>query len=343
MSIDLVLLRQHIANGIVCAQPHPTLPLTIFNYSQRCQYERLWDDVTLQCRGLVVHGDKIAARPFRKFFNDTEHDAIPWHIEHEITEKLDGSLLIAFYFDGDWRFATRGSFVSDQANEGERIFRATYDIGLLDPANTYLFEVIYPENRIVVDYGGRRDTILLAVIRTEDGQEQKRIVPGLKCARSLPAGTNPEQLRSIIKDDQEGYVVRFANGLRVKVKGERYIRLHRLITLCSSRTIWEHLSNGTSFNEMIELVPDEFMQWVDAERKALESQFTAIKTRTSDAVAAVASLPDRKSKAMKIMSEFKDVAAVAFAALDSKPLEPIIWKMVYPEFRRPEIAGRIET
>src|SRR4051812_10416341 len=101
VSIDLTTLAKHLADGNVREQTHPTLPLRILNYSAECQYEKRWDDVTLQCRGLVMHGDEIVARPFRKFFNESEHadGEIPWHLPSRITEKLDGSLLVWFCFE----------------------------------------------------------------------------------------------------------------------------------------------------------------------------------------------------------------------------------------------------
>ena len=60
--LDVDLLRQHVSAGIVNETAHPVLPLSIFNYSPRCQYEKLWDEVTLQCRGLVTCGATVVAR-----------------------------------------------------------------------------------------------------------------------------------------------------------------------------------------------------------------------------------------------------------------------------------------
>lgn len=345
--MDLDLLRKHVADGVVYEQRHPTLPLKIYNYSPRCQYERLWDDVTLQCRGMVMYGEQIIARPFRKFFNDTEHadGEIPWHLPCEVTEKLDGSLLIAFYFDGGWRFATRGSFTSPQSREGELIFKRTYSCDLLAKGCTYLFEVIYPENRIVVDYRGMRDTILLGIVRN-DGRELSldgSLVEGLRSVRRLPPTAEAKSLRSIISDVEEGYVVRFENGFRVKVKGQRYMELHRLITGCSSRTIWECLSQGKSFDEMLAIVPDEFGSWVKSERAQFLHAFDALNQQVEDGYVEVRDLPDRKSKAAIVTSKYRHVAPAIFAAIDGKQTASILWKQLYPEFRRPEVAARIEA
>ena len=72
--------------------------------------------------------------------------------------------------------ATRGSFSSDQALVGTDILHEQYlQQGYeFDPRYTYLFEILYPENRIVVDYRGLRDIVLLAVL-DKDGRTHREI------------------------------------------------------------------------------------------------------------------------------------------------------------------------
>ena len=66
------------------------------------------------CKGRIV------ARPFKKFFNlsDGRTDITG---EYEIYEKMDGSLGILFFYEGEWILASRGSFTSEQAIEGKKI------------------------------------------------------------------------------------------------------------------------------------------------------------------------------------------------------------------------------
>lgn len=48
---------------------HPTLPLTVYNYTNSCQYTRAWTPVTTAARGLVVDdAGNVIARPWAKFF-----------------------------------------------------------------------------------------------------------------------------------------------------------------------------------------------------------------------------------------------------------------------------------
>ena len=62
-------LNKYFEKGLVYKQVHPTLPLTIWNYTPKVQYENLWDEITLQARGLVTDNEgNVLARPFGKFF-----------------------------------------------------------------------------------------------------------------------------------------------------------------------------------------------------------------------------------------------------------------------------------
>ena len=94
----LRILEKYHDEGLLYKQTHPTLPLTIWNYTETVQYSGNWDEITLMARGLVTdnHGTVIA-RPFTKFFNmeERKHVATP---EFEVFEKLDGSLGIVFYY-----------------------------------------------------------------------------------------------------------------------------------------------------------------------------------------------------------------------------------------------------
>ena len=79
----LEILNKYYEDGWLIKQTHPTLDLTIWNYSPKVQYEKLWDDITLQCRGLVTDNEgNVVARPFKKFFNIEEG-------KHTSTEDFD--------------------------------------------------------------------------------------------------------------------------------------------------------------------------------------------------------------------------------------------------------------
>lgn len=103
----------------------------------------------------------------QKFFNygEKQHKALDSD-PFTVLEKLDGSLGIWFCYNKSWMMATRGSFISEQARVGQDM---AYEYGLqtkCDPSKTYCFEILYPQNKLVVDYKGRRELVLLAIIDT---------------------------------------------------------------------------------------------------------------------------------------------------------------------------------
>ena len=255
-----------VDEGLVSCRKHPVDDLWILNYTPECQFSRIWTDVTLQCRGLIVDAEgKVVARPFKKFFNLSEHDnpdfpRVPFGSPFKAYEKMDGSLGIAYISSGGWEIATRGSFESEQADFATSLLSQQYGdaIPLMSTENTYLFEIIYPSNRIVVDYGQARELVLLGVIRTADGVE----LP-LEDFRHLPFRQpkvfEVSDIESLPRDTQnfEGYVVRFDNGLRVKVKLDDYVRLHKLMTGITPNRLWELLAAGHDVEAVVKELPDE--------------------------------------------------------------------------------------
>src|SRR5690348_3368213 len=103
-SLDLANLQRMIDERYISVQQHPRLDLYIYNYTQSAQYDGVWNNETLQCRGLIMDSaNTIIARPFPKFFNLQEAidkgEQLPAE-EFVVTEKMDGSLGI-LYWDGD--------------------------------------------------------------------------------------------------------------------------------------------------------------------------------------------------------------------------------------------------
>ena len=78
--IDEYVLKEMLANGLISSRKHPFAPLTILTYTKECQGERIWNEATEKCRGLIIDDDlNIVARPFKKFYNYEEliADAFP--------------------------------------------------------------------------------------------------------------------------------------------------------------------------------------------------------------------------------------------------------------------------
>lgn len=256
---DPVELEKEIAQGYVSRRVHPDRPLTLYCYTRACQYEWRWNDVTRNCRGLIVDKDgTIVARPFPKFFNqgDDGETAVPdawWWV----SPKIDGSLAIVYHYGEIWDVATKGSFISDQA-AWARAFLTPTATADLDPGLTYCAELIHPANRIVVDYGMRRDLVLLACFDVATGTERSvidswrwRKIGSVNIEERL--GTEPIDFEGLAGTAYEGYVaVSVDRTKRVKVKNPDYLRLHKLLTGFTERDIWRLLGAdilGDGFGE----------------------------------------------------------------------------------------------
>lgn len=249
--VDAALLADAVERGLVSVRAEG--PLRIYNYTPKATYDRGWNEATLTCRGLIVDDtDRVVARPFPKFFGPTEPDApaVPEGRPMVVTEKLDGSLGIAYHHpDGGIRLATRGSLSSDQAVEATRIWGEKYVGVRFGHGVTPLFEIIYPANRIVTDYGDMRDLVLLAVIDVRTGADLPLEVidwPGPRATRH-DFGSLAEllgQVSSSQESAREGYVVRFDTGphaphVRLKLKFPAYVVTHRMLTGLTAARVWE--------------------------------------------------------------------------------------------------------
>ena len=167
-------LNSAIENG--CIYKKEKNDLTLYNYTVKCTQDRHWNDFTLSARGLVLCLDqkKIVALPFPKFFNygETGYD-IPKE-NYFSTDKLDGSLGIIYCWNNKWNVCTRGSFDSPQAQWAERWFTEHFfmkNFNTITNNLTILAEIIYPENKIVVNYGNTEELFFLSSYNRETFEE----------------------------------------------------------------------------------------------------------------------------------------------------------------------------
>lgn len=243
--------------------------LHIYSYSDSCTFDRMWTPITRVARGLIIDPNTkdIVALPFPKFFNVGENADILPDLPFETFEKMDGSLIILFHYQGEWRTATRGSFQSEQA-QWARIYIQRLDLSALDKDVTYLAEAIYPMNRIVVHYSVE-GLFLLAAYR-RDGEEMSYDAlcevsarAGFDLAKRLPYDSISDLLvkQKTLPATEEGWVLRFANGHRVKVKGDEYMRIHRLVSRLTPLAVWESMLAGDDLMTFKKELPEEF--WND--------------------------------------------------------------------------------
>ena len=326
LEINWEAVNRLVEEGYISQQRHPDRALIIYNYTHKCQYEWKWTAETMACRGLIVnHQREIVSRPFPKFFS-IEQRTEPLPIEpFQVFEKLDGSLGIGYTVDGRPAIATRGSFTSDQAAWATEFLRTQYPDLLFLDGRTYLFEIIYKGNRIVVDYGDFEGLILLALIDNETGADLELPEIGIPIVKRYDGINDIDQLATLEEPNKEGFVLLFKSGLRVKAKFAEYKRLHRILTGLTARNIWEALQTPNGLEVFLERVPDEFYAWVKVIESDLLAGYSAIENQCR---AEFKNLGDRKTTAKYFQR--CQYPAVLFKMLDGRDYSDLIWKRIYP-------------
>lgn len=263
----------------------PCKKLVLYNYTEKCTYDKHWNEYTLNARGTVyeIETGKVIANAFPKFFNYGEHTEekqteILKAKNFKVYDKLDGSLGIIYFYDGSWRVNTRGSFTSDQAVKGKEML-SKYQLNNMPKNMNFLVEIIYPENRIILDYGDKEKLVLLGCY--QDGldldAELKDIAYHLdmdiaKCY-NYNCLSELVELRKNLPATTEGFVVGLENGERLKFKGEEYLKIARILSGCSPLTFWESMKNGRVSYDLLKSIPEEFRPEFDKIAYSLESKY----------------------------------------------------------------------
>ena len=241
----------------------------IFNY-RLASYSQWLKEGALECRGITFSIDdegnmiECVSRPFEKFFNLNEN---PMTMDLDLTtivevqEKMDGSLISSVKTEGDIWLKSKGSLFSEQAQAANRLIRTEkykalyeYCVEIAKDGYTVIMEYVAPSNRIVVPYD-EEALVVLAVRNVEDGEYFPLdllcdIAPDHEqfCVKRVGFSDSVEFVDSISdKTGEEGFILLFESGQRVKVKTEWYLALHHLKdSINSQRRLFEACVMETS-------------------------------------------------------------------------------------------------
>lgn len=282
-------LQKEVQAGYIMCKTDESLGLEIYKYSNSCTYDKHWNVFTLIARGLILapKEKQVVATPFPKFFNYSEITTYLPDEPFETFTKYDGSLAIIYFWKSKWRVATCLSLQSEQSKWAEKWLHANINLGaVLVPGATYLAEIVYPGNRIVVPYD--YEGLVMLGIYTSYGQEMSydTIAPLENHTKFRVAKRNSyESIDDILKisetlpSSQEGFVVRFKNGYRIKIKGEEYCRIHRLISRCTPLAVWEAMRECDDLETIKKELPEEFAKDLDSMRVILNNLYNDFITK----------------------------------------------------------------
>lgn len=341
-------LNKAIQDGWVRVQTNEDNTLFIYNYTEIAQYKRYWSDVTLNCRGLILDAyGNIIARPWKKFFNYGERPLLfSTDTPVEVTDKKDGSLGILYRdpMTGEYKIATRGSFLSDQAIHATKVFNDKYSHIVNDVDGlTVLFEIVYPENRIVLDYDGLDDLILLGSVQNKYGwyygpSETAGMIGWTGPVTEVFEYRTTNDAFKDYRQNAEGLVIR-AGSEMVKLKQADYVALHKLVTGLNERAVWERLMSGETRASICSSLPDEFHGFVDKVGDELETKFKDIYYSSHVNYCGILNkMPGKSSMPegdwRKLFASYATKMPnydLLFAYLDNRPVRESIWKMIRPK------------
>lgn len=329
-------LTEAIEDGSVSRRPHPSLQLYIYNYSPMASYAGQWNEVTLNCRGLILDGfGNVVARPWKKFFNLGQVNLpIQFDDPVEVMNKMDGSLGIVYPTPDGFAIATRGSFESEQAIHATKVWQEKYTGLVIPKGYTFLFEIVFPSNRIVLDYHGLDDLVLLGAVETATGYYH-----GPREAAAYLGWTGPvvevfehrtlsDALGDVERPNAEGFVIRSHNFM-VKIKQPDYLEIHRLVTNITPKNIWKQLSSGLSMEQACSVYPDEFHEYVRSLAEPLQEKYD---TRLNELLAEFSRIDKsgpRKDFALRIVRNPNK--KYFFMWLDERPIRDALWTELQPK------------
>lgn len=344
MKLDKNKFDKLVEQKLVTCRVHPrNSDLFIYNYTPEVQFEKKWDKLTMMCRGLILQGDgTLVSRPFSKFFNlgetkETTIANLPSELP-EVSEKLDGSLGILYEDESGYSISTRGSFESEQAiwatdwlkRQGDKDWRQ----GI-----TYLFEIIYPTNRIVVDYKSRAELVMVGLVKNDTGEifpydavvsEADRL--GLSYPKLFKMSLKEIQEKAKnSKDNEEGFVLFYPKAqLMVKVKLEDYVRLHRLTFGISIKAIWENMAEGKNIEAVFKDAPDEVFDWIKKYKDEFKEKELKHLTTAKKLYDEVIGMETRKEQALYLQANNNNYLSIVFSMIDNKKN---YMKQIYNFFR----------
>lgn len=254
--------------------------LVLFKYDQI--ESDFSEPIVCEARGIILEEQtwKVIRLAFYKFFNYGEQYAadIDWDSAYA-TEKIDGSLISAFWYDGSWRIATSGCINAFDATlntydlEGNlqrsvlsfgEIFEkviplSTFDEFDFDKECCYTFELVSPESQVIIKYD-KPELFILSIREMNHLHElhlpEEYIPRPLRTKLSRPTKwfhtsdfSNLDQFKELVEnmgDDHEGIVVCDKNFNRVKMKTVEYLTRHYY--KCNGINL-ERLANVVTTNE----------------------------------------------------------------------------------------------
>lgn len=268
-----------------CLQINQDNNLVLIRYGIADMQTSMWEDEESpyrEARSVVIdiRNEKIVIAPFRKFFNlnevkENNIDVIREEIEQakifEITDKMDGSMQCARYYNSDVFMCGSMSINPEKSwrlEDGYKMLMNNHKEMLAKNQNlTFIFEYISLKDSHVVCYTKSQEGLYLIGIRdVYTGYEysyseirkmaNKYSVPMAKIEK-LSIDDLLKKTKEYKSDEKEGYVLNI-DGHKVKIKCDDYCDLHRMLDKISSINVIIKNIAEDRFDDLISKVPEAY-------------------------------------------------------------------------------------
>lgn len=237
--------------------------------------------VVQEARGIILDEKdnwNVVAMGFTKFFNYGESHAAPidW-LSATVQEKIDGSLIMLYWYDGDWQVATSGTpDASGEVNMTGTTFAKLFwdtataqntNLEYLSRSYTWILELTTPYNRVVVNHNdckiwllGARGTLSLEEVHPQYletiGQTLRFNVPKRHSLYNINDCVKAAE--ALVPTEHEGFVVVDKSFNRIKIKSPAYVMLHHSKDSLSLRRMCDVVRKGeyAEFGIAIESLPE---------------------------------------------------------------------------------------
>ena len=333
-------LSEEVKNGYVTVHENPDKKIFNYTYSRLTEQENHWNEITLRTRGLILDSNgRIIFNCPSKFFNFQQNNFANDAYERlkddfKIYEKLDGSAIWVVN-DSEYGFvvSSKSSFTSEHAEWAKEIIEQKFKEkdSIFKEGICYCFELIHPENRIVVNYGEEK-TLKLWGLKTQSGETielEDNIIDTSYFETPKLLGTNND--KDAIEDyisqkNVEGVVLKGEGDDRIKIKSQTYLELHRIKTECTPNRILELLMSGKRVSDYD--FPDEFLKEVQSYEDIYLKKYQQIYNQIESAEKVLHNLSDKEIGLAKIDGFLK---SGIFNLRRNKDISNLIWRKVKEE------------
>lgn len=229
--------------------------LVVLNYDQIESSKHKFHPIVRECRSLVLElgSWRVVSRSFDRFYNQGEDPDCEYQVEDLVAyEKVDGSIVSFFNYEGEWLYRTKSMIMPDSVIN-DNIGGVTWKDAIESAVNmeffvlfprflTFIFELVCKENRVVVKYDHETPKLYYLACRVDTGEyvdgKRGEVFDEMFCKnfkfikpKKYTFDTLDHCLQSAkeLRNLEEGYVMYSKEGVPVmKVKNPAYVAAHHL-------------------------------------------------------------------------------------------------------------------